>query len=304
MKMIDALARYHSWLIQAYTPAATPLGILRILFALVVLVIPRNVLWIAEVPAQFHFAPLGPFSLIPEPPSETVLIAFTVLRGVVAVWLLIGWRTLAASVAMTIMLLIGSGLAYSFSKVDHFILYDLTPLFLGFAGWGAALSLDGRRNRGETRGYPMLLFAITLAVAMLTAAVPKAARGWLDPFREATRYFVAVDVHYGPDAGMLGEWMTSTITSDFLWKALDYFTLFAEGWLVLALFVPTLFRLGLLLLVAFHVGVYLMLDISFALNLFVYAGFFCLSKSTLIPELDWLRARRSARQSAVSAGQA
>jgi hypothetical protein len=301
MKIIDAVARYHLWLISAYTPAARPFAVLRIVFALWVLIVPRDVTWLSQVPAQFYFPPLGPFSLIPGPPSQTIVVVYMVVRAVVALWLIVGWKTLAASVAMSVVLLIGSGLAYSFSKVDHFILYDLTPIFLGFAGWGAAWSLDARRKQGRTRGYPMLLMAITIAIAMLTAALPKAARGWLDPAREATRYFVAVDVHYGPDAGVLADWMTSTITSNVLWKSLDYFTLFAEGWLIFALFVPTLFRLGLLLLVGFHVGVFLMMDISFFLNLFVYAAFFCLPKDNLIPELSWFRRRRLNRTSTTPA---
>jgi hypothetical protein len=292
MKLIDRLASYHLWLIDAYTPAARPLAALRIVFALWVLISPRDITWISQVPAQFHFAPLGPFSLLP-PASDGAVVAYMVVRAVVALWLIVGWKTLAASISMTVVLLVGSGLAYSFSKVDHFILYDLTPLFLGFAGWGAAWSLDARKKATSPQGYPMLLFAITLAIAMLTAALPKALRGWWDPAREATRYFVAVDVHYGPDAGVLGEWMTTAVTSDVLWKLLDYFTLFAEGWLVFAVFVPTLFRLGLLLLVTFHVGVLLMLDINFFLNLFVYAGFFCVARTNLIPELDWWRRRRA-----------
>lgn len=299
MKVIDALARYHLWLIGAYTPAARPLALLRMVFALQVLLLPRDVTWLWQVPAQFHFPPLGPFSLLTGPPSEAAVVTYMIVRAIVALWLLVGWKTLAASIAMSLALLIGSGLAYSYGKVDHFILYDLAPLFLGFAGWGAAWSIDSRRKSPRTHGYPMFLYAMTLAVAMLTAAIPKAARGWLDPAREATRYFVAVDVHYGSDPGVLADWMTSAVTSDLIWKSLDYFTLFAEGWLIFALFVPTLFRLGLLLLVCFHVGVFLMLDISFFLNLLVYAGFFCLSRDNLIPEVTWLRQRRRGRAVAV-----
>lgn len=295
--LIDKLAQYQLWLIGAYTPAARPLALLRMAFAGWILVSPRDVGWLWQIPDQFYFAPLGPFSLLPGPPSESAVVVYTVVRAVVAVWLLVGWKTVAASIAMTVVLLVGSGMAYSFSKVDHFVLYDLTPLFLGMAGWGAAWSVDARRKTSRTHGYPMFLFALTLAIAMFTAAVPKAVRGWLNPAREATHYFVSVDVHYGPDPGVLGEWMTSNVASGFLWKSLDYVTLFAEAWLVLAIFVPTLFRLGLLLLMCFHVGVYLMLDINFFQNFFVYAGFFCVRKASLVPELRWFRERRAASPS-------
>lgn len=236
------------WISDGYRPNPQPFGVLRILFALQVLVTPRGVLWVAEVPAQFFNPPPGPFSLLSGPPSSEFLVAFTIARAVIAVWLLVGWRTLWASVSLSLVLIVGSGLGYSFSKVDHFILYDLAPLAFGLAGWGAALSLDALSHRSRTHGYPMFLFGIVAAFALFTAAVPKLRGGWWNPAREATHLYVSRDFFAGPAPGALGQFLM-TIDSAVFWKLLDYGTLFAEGWLIVAVFLPGLFRIGLVLIV-------------------------------------------------------
>ena len=46
-------------------------------------------------------------------------------------------------------------------KIDHDVLLLLTPVFLVAAGW------DGRR---DVREWPLSLFALTIALAMLTAS--------------------------------------------------------------------------------------------------------------------------------------
>jgi hypothetical protein len=58
------------------------------------------------------------------------------------------------------------------------------------------------------------------------------------------------------------------------WKFMDYATMFAEGWLVVAVLFPVLFRLGIVMLLAFHVGVYLSLGIDFSQYFLLYAVFF------------------------------
>jgi len=127
---------------------------------------------------------------------------------------------------------------------------------------------------------PILLFATTIGWAMLSAAVPKLMGGWLDPSREATHGYVARDLAVGEKVGPLGEWI---MTFDFapLWKFLDYATLLAEGALILFVLTPTLYRLWLVLLSGFHVGVYLPLGISFLDYVLVYGVFFS-------PAVMWL----------------
>ncbi len=66
----------------------------------------------------------------------------------------------------------------------------------------------------------------------------------------------------------------ATIDAHWFWKSLDLATVFAEGWLFLALLSPVLFRFGVGLLITLHVGVYLMLHIEFDSYILVYLPFF------------------------------
>lgn len=296
--LLDRARGAVDWISAGYRPSPRPFAVLRILFALQVLIVPHELLWVGEVPAQFFNPPPGPFALIAEQPSVEFLIGLTVVRALVAIWLLLGWKTLWASAALTLVLLVASGLGYSYSKVDHFILYDLAPIAFGLAGWGAAWSVDASRRRStvlRTHGYPMFLFGIVIGFALFTAAVPKIRGGWLDPAREATHMYVARDTFAGPFAGPLSS-VLMQIDSAVFWKLLDYATLFAEGWMIVAVFVPGLFRLGLLALTGFHLGVYLSLGIDFFTNIWAYAGFFCLGIALWSPELRALLARRRERR--------
>jgi hypothetical protein len=283
------------WIAEGYRPRPTPLGVLRILFALHVMIFPVDYTWVARVPAEFFNPPPGPFALLAGPPSAEFLIGLEIVRFAVALWLLLGWRTLYASIAMSLILIVGSGIVHSFSKVDHFILYELTPLALGLAGWGAALSWDSwRRKARTTDGFVVFLWGIIVAFGLFTAALPKVRAGWLDPFKEATRSYVARDQVEGMKTGLFADFLLQ-IDFDLFWKFLDYATVFAEGWLIVAVFLPGFFRLGLLLLSCFHVGVYLSLGIDFSTYFFVYAAFFCLSLRDWFPELTLIRRRRALR---------
>lgn len=278
------------WTSDGYRPAPRPMAVLRICFALYVLIWPRDIAWIGEMSAVAFYPPPGPFALLTGPAPAGVLTALSILRAAIAIWVLIGWRTRVASAVLSAVLIVCSGLAYSFGKVDHLILYDLTPLMLGLAGWGSAWSVDAiRRKAAPMSGYAMFVFGTLIAFAICTAAAAKAASGWLAPARLASRYFVASDVEYTVTRmGSLASWVLQ-FDSTILWKFLDYSTLFVEGWLVVAVFFPGLFRIGLLMLGAFHIGVWLTLGISFQLYAFVYIGFFLLPLRHWFPEISQVR---------------
>ena len=217
-----------------------------------------------------------------------VIHAVEISRAVIALWVLIGWKTRIASGFLSLALVVCSGLAYSFGKSDDVILYDLAPLMFGLAGWGSAWSVDAwLRKAAQPSGYPMFVFATLIAFAMFTAAAAKAATGWLDPARQATRFFVAVTAG-SPRSGPLAGWLLQ-LDSPVFWKLLDYATLFAEGWLVIAVFSPMLFRIGLLLMSLFHLAVWLLLGIDFHLHVFVYAGFFLVPAARYFHEIAHVR---------------
>lgn len=290
-RLTDLVVRRVDRLCAAYAPPLTYLGALRILFGLYVLVRPVPYGWMAGLPDAFFQPPPGPFLALSGPPSHTTIVVLAGLRTLLAVLILVGYRTRFASCALTVTLVVGSGYLYSFGRVDHLILFELLPAVMAWAGWGDRLSLDHRlvrvtdaREVGD--GLPMLVWGMTISMALLTAAGPKVFGGWLSPGREAIHGYVARDVAEPSRIGLLAR-AASTIDSHLFWKALDLTTVFAEGWLFVALLSPLLFRLGLVLLLVFHVSVFLMLQIDFESYTLVYLPFFA------PPLLALVRRRRS-----------
>ena len=260
----------------AYRADPRYLAVVRMLFAAYVIAFPIDYEWTNTVPDALFQPRPGPFALMSAPPPDAVATTLEIGRLILAVAILVGYRTVLSSIAMTIVLVAGSGLVHSYGKVDHFILFELLPAVLAAAGWGAAWSVDARRRMKHGAldgGLVMLLWALTVAFALFTAALPKAVSGWLDPNREATRGYVARDV---ADPTKLGPFTDQVfaVDSHLIWKVLDFATVFAEGWLILAILVPTLFRIGLAVLLVFHLGVYLSMGIEFDSYVFVYLPFF------------------------------
>ena len=291
--LLRHLQTYVNWLSDSYRPNPTALGVLRIAFAAHVLLFPVDYTWVRRVPNALFTPPPGPIAVLDTIPSEWAILTLQIAQAALAVLVLVGIGTKITSTALSIVLVVGNGIVFSFNKVDHTILYALLPLALGFIGWGATLSVDRliRHRVARTDGFIVLLWGLTVAFAMFTAAYPKVLTGWLSPAREATREFVVRDISDGVQVGLLAEFMTS-LDIPFFWKFMDWATIFAEGWLILAVFFPPLFRIGLFIMAAFHVGVYLTLAIDYFSYLFVYAVFLFRRPSTWFSGLPFAHRRR------------
>ncbi|WP_157180098.1 MULTISPECIES: HTTM domain-containing protein [unclassified Rhodococcus (in: high G+C Gram-positive bacteria)] len=291
---------------DAYRAGPTYLGVVRILFALYVIARPVDYEWAGKVPAAFFQPAPGPFSWLDHAPAPAFLLGLEITRLVLAVALLIGYRTVGVSFAMAIVLVTGSGIANSFGKVDHFILFEILPFAMAAAGWGAALSLDAHRAKNShrarpiSRGLPILMWAMTVAFALFTAALPKAISGWLDPSREATRGFVARDIVDPTKVGPLTS-RVFQIDSEWFWKLLDYATIVAEGWLIVLVLFPVLFRIGIAIILVFHLGVYLTLGIEFDSYLFVYLPFFSAPAMWLVNRITGSLLRGAPESTSVAA---
>ncbi|MDU0366398.1 hypothetical protein AB0O16_01140 [Microbacterium sp. NPDC089180] len=289
--MITFLERTVARAAASYQADGRFLAALRIAYGAWIIFLPVDITWIAGLPDDFVNPRPGLFGFIHSVPPIELLVAISVVRFVLAVLLVIGIATIPVSLFLTLTIMAAAGLSYSFSKVDHFILFELVPVFLGLAGWGSRWSLDAviRRRRGRTpavtRGVPILLFAFTIGWGMLSAAAPKIAGGWLDPTRDATRGYLAKDIAADDKLGALGPWML-TFDNHLFWKALDYATIAAEGLLFFFVLTPLLFRCWLALLSCFHIAVFLTLGISFIDYTLVYAVFFA-------PAVMWVVRRAS-----------
>jgi hypothetical protein len=288
-------AGYVDWLSAAYRPtAARLLALLRMAFPFTLYFWTRDPHWITRVPAVFWLPPPGPFSWITVMPPAWFIQVLWIVALVAGAFVILGWRTRTFSTMLSVLLIVIYGIAFSFGKVDHNILFVLSPAALGFAGWGSAWSVDSwlSRRRGYPLvpiGYPMVLWGAVIAFAMFTASFAKLVAGWAEPGALVTKSY-AVSYLVARNGGALTEQLLS-IHSDLMWKFFDYATLFAEGWLIVAFFFPTAFRAGLLLLCVFHIGVYAMLGINFWGNAFAYIGFFCLPLRAWCPDVLWLHDR-------------
>lgn len=250
------------------------LGVYRLIFASTMLVLLPNYYWISQFDPAFYRPAPGPFTLLSGFPPPWVLAMLDVVIAAALALLLVGSRTLHCSLLLSGALLVGEGFAYSFGKIDHSILLVLTPLFLGMAGWGNSLSLDARqRGSGElpVNQWAMRAFAVSIGVAFGTAALAKGLGGWLSWSSQATYAYVRQRI----ERGRL-DWLApfaAEVDLPPLWEMLDWTTVALEGALILCALGWRSWRLGLCAATGFHVGVLLVLNIDFWMNMVAYGAF-------------------------------
>ncbi len=93
--------------------------------------------------------------------------------------LLFGFFVPTVSVLISLLLIAGSSLQFSFGKIDHNVLFVLVPLAMARSGWGNRYTL-ARASEVPNRSGPCLgVFAIVVGFAMFTAGFQKLTTGWL-----------------------------------------------------------------------------------------------------------------------------
>ncbi len=192
-----------------------------------------------------------------------MFVALNIILIGALVYLLAGRCVRTATWLTTGGLLFGNAWAYSFGKIDHDILLVILPPFLLAAGW------DGKR---PARAWPMALFALTIAVAMFTAAFQKAMSGWLDPtvsavFGHTLRNAIA-DHRDSPVRHLAMQMLPYAA-----WKIADYSTLLFEAGFLVAIFRRTAFLAVCAVACLFHFGVAMLMQITFLTNVIAYAAF-------------------------------
>ena len=277
---------------------ALDLGIFRIIFATASLIFLPNYVWLSHFDAAFYQPAPGPFVLFSSFPPRLALSTLDIVIALALGLLLVGYKTRLMSVVVCAALLTGDGFAYSFGKIDHSILFVLTPLFLGLAGWGDRLSIDARQHPARAPSvnhWAMRAFAVAIGVAFATAAVQKLLGGWLTPSSQATYSYVVQRVERGRS-----EWLASSASGvkfPLAWELLDWSTVALEGGLLVLAISWRSWRLGLAMAVLFHVGVLLTLNIDFWMNIFAYGAFVRWGSTT--GAVRWVGARSDAARSAL-----
>ncbi len=298
--------RYGAFLHHDYRVPLETLGLYRIAFALYLLVMNPlpDLRWIADYPDVFHNPAPGPMTLWPGFPNMAVLFGLELAMVVAVCALAIGWRTAWASLAVAFTGLSAESIYLSFGKIDHTAVLWFTPLLLAASGWGAFWSSDrlafdrGHRRRGSglesdlgtalakadsgadseseqlrSLGWPIAAVAVMLALAFLSAVLPKMALGWLSLESSASRgYFDQLYVGLGRDDLLAGYFFG--LEHGLLWELMDWATVAIELALVVAIFWPVALRWTLLSAWVFHLATVLILNIPFFGPTPIYPLFF------------------------------
>ncbi len=274
--------RFDRWIFDSFPVTPEGLGIYRIGYALFTLLVvaPGHGAYtrfadLGTLPEGFFLPPPGPMMLVPGLPGPLFFQGVVLLLNLCLVALLLGYRTRLASVLTTVLFLVGFGFSYSFGKINHTLLFALVPLIMAASNWGAAYSVDALRRQNPApvvAGWPITLLALLLGFGMFTAGFTKLIGGWLDPSTQAAQgHFIRQFYTLGRQDFLAP--VFTRITSPVFWESLDWATVCFEMGFLAAVLHPRTTRLFAALAVGFHNATLLMLNISFAVNLPVYAAF-------------------------------
>lgn len=278
--------RFDRWIFTSFPVTPEGLGLYRIAFAAFALFIATpghsplvDFTAAASLPAAFFRPPPGPMMLFTDFPPPFVIHAIGLLLTVSLVALLLGYRTRLASVATSVLLLIGYGFAFSAGKINHVMLFTLLPLVMAASNWGAAYSLDAQRGATArtVHAWPLTMMALLVGFAMFTAGFSKLLGGWLDPTTQATQHHFVKHFFVRGRQDLLAP-LFASVDHPFFWEALDVATVLFEVGFLAAAFYPVATRLFAACAVLFHFSTMMMLNISFLVHLPVYAAF-----------IDWSR---------------
>lgn len=264
-------SRFDRWL-ASWTELDESLPTYRVLLGLGILVItlPRHP-WLAFAPEPLLNPPAGLPYLFPRPPGAWAVPAVNTLLVSTAVLFTLGVRWRLMGLLLTGSLLLLNTWAYAYGKVNHDILLVLTPAVL-------ALGTSGRIPRGADAqprtagGFAAPLLALIVALAMVSAAVPKVLSGWLALDASATRFHVLVMTQIAGNPGVLAPLLLET-TGPWFWSALDVMTIVVESAFLFALGAPRAFRIVCAAATVFHLGIALVMGIVFTSNVLVYGAF-------------------------------
>lgn len=252
------------------------LGLYRISYALFLLIfgVP-NFTWISYFPSVLYNPPLVSLNtFLGGFPDFWFLLLVSVGTCVSTILLLFGYRTRQVSILLSLFIFTGKSFSYSFGKIDHDFLIWIIPLIMSCSNWGAAYSLDAKKGQQgrEVQSWPAVLLALILCMAMFSAGLPKLLEGWLDISTHAVRGHFLREYYQNERQEFLAPFFLN-LNSPFIWESMDYAGVILELSFLFAFIRPNLFRFFVLSAAIFHVLNYLMLNISFTVNLILYLLF-------------------------------
>lgn len=255
----------------------TSLARYRVLYGVIALLTLPDFSWPALFPDSMYIAPPGPFMLFPGFPPELVLRSLEALFAACLFAILLGWFTRVASFLSVIVAMTGFGFTYSLGKIDHDIFLVLLPAAMALAGWGDRLSLDAvrRRARGlpeppeRAEQWPLRLYALMIGLGFLTAAWPKIRGDWLSLQTQAVQGHQVRQYFTNGKDELLAPFFLD-FDHPVFWEILDIATIVLEAGMIVAVLWWTTTRLAFAVAATFHLGVWLMMNIAFFMNVVTY----------------------------------
>lgn len=275
-KQTGLSARMDRWIHHSYPVTAPFLALCRVVYASSLLYLFLSYgrwfrfEWLAELPDVLYAPVAGPGMLSSGFPPAFFYQTLTVLVVVLSFLLLVGWRTKAVSILLSLVLMLAFSFFFVFGKVEHLALLLLLPLVMAFSNWGAAWSMDANAGRtgSEVQSWPITFMSLLIGFGFFTAGWAKLSGGWLATDSQA----VLAEVILRGE----GHWLADSllqIAPDFLWEMLDVLTVLFELAFLPAILWPKRFRLFLGAAIAFHGLNFLLLGIDFSFMFIVYFPF-------------------------------
>ncbi len=240
---------------------------------------PGTLLWVDDYPTWLRNPPPGLTQLATRVPPTFVLYAIDLGIGVAALAAFLGFRTKIAGISFAVLTLVHHSFVFSFGKIDHDFLFVATAFVLSFSGWGSRFTLAEFRCSGfgspapspVTNSRAVSIQYAVIAVAFFSAGIAKLRGGWLDSSSQMARNWVVFYENIAPSTPPLADQALRLPSA--MWELTDIATVGLELGLVVLILFPRFTRLGVVLLVPFHLGVLVTMGIDFHGYLFVYLPF-------------------------------
>lgn len=273
-------SRFNRWIFHSFPVTVEGLGLMRIVLSLFLLffLIPGegrdHFLFLSNLPSDFYAPPPGPMMLLDQFPSFGFLVTLYSICVVSIILMLIGYRTKVVSITAGITILLLQGVIFSVGKINHEILIASVPIIMAFSNWGAAFSIDSRRDDTSLKveSWPLTFIAVLIGFMMFTAGFPKILGGWLDFSTQATQGHL-LNQYYVRGRQDLLAGAAVNLQSTLFWELLDWGTVLFEIGFLVALFKNKWFQIFLSLAVLFHFSTMMFLNIAFLPNFLAYAIF-------------------------------
>lgn len=263
-------AAFDRWLFEAWRLPREQLVGYRTLICLYLLFVGiAKPLLLVDAPPELLRAPLGPFLWLSAYPPPWVHRGLQAVACVALLLLITGRAPRASGGVATLAAMLISGFAFTGAgKIDHNLLLVLAPLACGFA---TARSGDSEAEI-DARAWPVALFALVVGFSLFTSAVFKWSSGWLALEDSSVQGAQLRNLYvYGRDALLAPH--AARWDLGWFWEIQDWATVVVEGAFLVAPFVPRLMRWAVLAMSALHLGIVLVMNISFAGNIVVYSLF-------------------------------